>query len=104
MPRRLAASLVLLAVAACAGKSAPPPAPDAEGENLKVVASMVNATAIVAKCPDDTKLDAKAAQRAIQRLVGPCATVPGGRAHFSATLFPGGKIELASPEGNPAEG
>jgi len=104
MPQRSAALLVLVTVAACAGKGAPPPAPEPEGEDLKVVASIVNATAIVSKCPDDTRLDAKAAQRAIQRLVGPCATVPGGKAHFSATLFPGGRIELASPEGNPAEG
>ena len=46
----------------------------------------------------------RTAQDAIQKLVGPCAKVPGGKAHFSATLLPGGKIELASPSGDPAEG
>jgi hypothetical protein len=108
MPLRPAAGLFLLAVAACAGQGASPPAPqpepEPEGEDLKVVASIVNATAIVGKCPDDKRMNAKAAQLAIQRLVGPCATVPGGKAHFSATLYPGGRIELASPEGNPAGG
>lgn len=94
-----------LAVPACAGSHAPPPdqggpAPTAE----PILASGVNATVIVGKCPDASRMKVRTAQEAIQRLVGPCATVPGGRAHFSATLQPGGKIELASPEGNPAEG
>ena len=93
-----------LFAAACSGK----PAANAEsGEDAApepIVASGVNATVIVSKCPDAARVNVKAAQEAIQRLVGPCASVPGGRAHFSATLQPGGNIVLASPEGDPAEG
>jgi hypothetical protein len=44
------------------------------------------------------------ARDAIRKLVDPCATIPGGRAHFAATLKPDGTIELASPTGDPAEG
>lgn len=46
----------------------------------------------------------RAAQSTIHRLVDPCAGVPNGKAHFSATLLPGGRIELASPSGDPAGG
>ncbi len=59
---------------------------------------------LVNKCPDASRVNIRTAQDAIQRLVGPCAKVPGGSAHFSAKLMPGGRIELASPEGDPTEG
>jgi hypothetical protein len=97
-------ALAALFVAACAGKSVPPPEPAESAPAEGPVASGVNATVIVSKCPDAAHVNVKAAQDAIQRLVGPCASVPGGRAHFSATLQPGGNIVLASPEGDPAEG
>jgi len=66
--------------------------------------SYVNATVVVARCPDAKTMNNRAAQNTIHRLVDPCAGVPGGKAHFSATLLPGGRIELASPAGDPAEG
>ncbi len=66
--------------------------------------SLVNATSVVSACPDSKRMNTRAGANAINHLVEPCAAVPGGRAHFSATLLPGGKIELASPEGNPADG
>lgn len=97
-------ALALLVAAGCAGKPVPPAEPAEDGAGEGTVASGVNATVIVNKCPDAAHVNVKAAQDAIQRLVGPCASVPGGRAHFSATLQPGGNIVLASPEGNPAEG
>jgi len=59
---------------------------------------------IVEACPDSRQLDAKLANREIDELVGPCKKVPGGAAHFSATLMPGGRVELASPSGDPTEG
>ena len=59
---------------------------------------------IVEACPDSRKLDTKLANREIDELVGPCKKVPGGNAHFSATLLPGGRVELASPSGDPTEG
>lgn len=59
---------------------------------------------IVEACPDSPRLDTKLANREIDELVGPCKKVPGGNAHFSATLLPGGRVELASPSGDPTEG
>jgi len=59
---------------------------------------------IVEACPDSHKLDTKLANREIDELVGPCKKVPGGNAHFSATLLPGGRVELASPSGDTSEG
>lgn len=95
-----------LGVVACSGspRSAAVSEPAGESEPEQTVATGVNATVIVAKCPDVKRVKVRTAQDAIQKLVGPCATVPGGRAHFSATLMPGGRIELASPEGDKAEG
>ena len=62
---------------------------------------MVNASTVVSKnCPDGPKMNARAAQTTIQQLVSPCTAVPNGKAHFSATLLPGGHIELGSPDGN----
>src|SRR4051794_13517774 len=91
-----------LLVGACAGKPAAEPV---EGDGVvRHATSMVNATAVVASCPDARRMAAKTAADAINRLVEPCAKVPGGTAHFTATLLPGGKIQLASPEGKVADG
>jgi hypothetical protein len=79
------------------------PAEDAS-DLPRTATSMVNAQAIVSACPDARKMNAKAAADTINKLVEPCAKVPGGKAHFAATLLPGGKIELASPEGKVADG
>lgn len=91
-----------LLLAACAPKAAD--ATDAGGELPRTVTSMVDASAVISACPDGRRMNAKAAADAINKLVEPCAQVPGGKAHFAATLKPGGKIELAAPDGNPAEG
>lgn len=88
--------------------STPPPPPAAQheepkpapGEPISLVTSMV----IVEKCPDSKRLDTQLANKEIDELVGPCKKVPGGAAHFSATLLPGGRVELASPAGDPSEG
>jgi hypothetical protein len=92
-----------LLLGACAGKPASDPA-DATGDLPRTTTSMVNASAVVSACPDGRKMNAKAAADTINKLVEPCAQVPGGKAHFAATLLPGGKIELASPEGKVADG
>jgi hypothetical protein len=81
-----------------------PKASDAAADVPRTVTSMVDASAVIGACPDGRKMNAKAAADAINKLVEPCAQVPGGRAHFAATLLPGGKIELASPEGKVTEG
>jgi hypothetical protein len=90
---------------ACGGASAV--GPEAAGpadEAPRVKTSMVSASAVVSACPDGKRMNAKLAADTIQKLVDPCASVPGGKAHFSAALLPGGKIELAAPGGNAAEG
>lgn len=79
---------------------APPPPDAAAGEPISLVTSMV----VVGACPDSRRLDTRVANREIDELLGPCKKVPGGAAHFSATLVPGGRVELASPTGDPSEG
>lgn len=66
--------------------------------------SMVTSMVVVDACPASQKIDRRAATHEIEALVGPCQKVPGGAAHFSATLMPGGAVELASPTGDPATG
>jgi hypothetical protein len=55
-------------------------------------------------CPEQKRISNQQATREIEELVGPCTKVPGGAAHFSATLLPGGRIELASPSGDRDDG
>lgn len=92
-----------LGLGACAGAKAHP-AEDAVDDVPKTTTSLVNASSTVSACPDSKSMNARAATNAINQLVEPCVAVPGGRAHFSATLLPGGKVELASPQGNTADG
>lgn len=90
----------------CGPKAAPPPPaspPPAEHKDSAI--SLVSSVVVVDACPDYKKLDSKSATREIDELVGPCKKVPGGAAHFSATLVPGGRVELAAPSGDdPSEG
>jgi hypothetical protein len=65
---------------------------------------MVDASVVIGACPDARRMNAKAANNTITKLVERCTQVPGGKAHFSATLKPNGTIEIASPEGNVADG
>jgi hypothetical protein len=81
--------------------SPPEPAPaEAESPLQQLVTSFV----IIDACPDSHRINSKQANKEIDELVGPCKKVPGGAAHFSATLQPNGSVELASPEGNPDDG
>ncbi|HEU4612662.1 MAG TPA: hypothetical protein VFS15_11320, partial [Kofleriaceae bacterium] len=79
------------------GPPSPPPPDAAQSEPISLVTSMV----VVGACPDSRRLDTRVANREIDELLGPCKKVPGGAAHFSATLLPGGRVELASPAGDP---
>jgi hypothetical protein len=100
----LAPLALLISGGLLAGACADKPANDASGEVPHTVTSMVNASAVIAACPDARKMNAKLAADTVDKLVAPCAQVPGGKAHFSATLEPGGKISLAAPDGSVAEG
>ena len=93
-----AAPVALVLVASgglLAGACASTPAADVP----HAATSMVNASAVVDACPDARRMNAKAAADTINKLVEPCKQVPGGKARFTATLVPGGKIDLASPDG-----
>jgi hypothetical protein len=59
---------------------------------------------IVQKCPDAPKMNSRKAETALRQMLSPCDKVPGGSVHFAATLMPGGRIELASPSGEPDDG
>ena len=65
---------------------------------------LVSASTVVTDCPDAKWMQTRVAQRSIQKLVDPCVAIPGGKAHFSARLRPGGRIELTSPSGDADEG
>lgn len=102
-----AAAVVILVIAAC-GPQAPAAEPEPENAKEPVPVSapigLMNASVVLGSCPDGPRMDSRSANVAIQKLVEPCSKVPGGAAHFSATLLPGGRIELASPSGDKAAG
>lgn len=88
----------------CACSSQPPPGPAQPEEPAAPPLSLMNATVIAKTCPDVTRTNARAAESAIKKLVEPCTKIPGGDAHFTATMLPGGRIVLGSPDGDPTEG
>lgn len=94
------ASCAFLLLGACKTSSSTSPAAEAPESDV----SIVEAAVVVAECPDSKTMNARAAREAIRKLVDPCAAVPGGSAHFAATLMPDGRIALAAPSGDPAEG
>jgi hypothetical protein len=64
----------------------------------------VETSVVLGECEDSKTMNTRAAREAIRKLVDPCAAVPGGRAHFAATLLPDGRVRLAAPSGDPADG
>jgi hypothetical protein len=100
--------MIGVAVAGCWTGASPAIEKGSEGSGstpaVSAPISLVTSFVVVEQCPDSKKLDPKLAHREIDELVGPCKKVPGGAAHFSATLIPGGRVELASPSGDPAAG
>jgi hypothetical protein len=50
-------------------------------------------------CGKVANMNAKSAQRTMRQLVEACEEVPGGSAEFTATLWPDGRIELATVDG-----
>jgi hypothetical protein len=79
------------------GSKVAPPADAPPGPT----ASMIDVSAVVGHCPDDSKMNSRLADEAIRKLVEPCVKEPGGTARFSVTLKPGGVIELSPSEGAP---
>lgn len=101
MPLRTASLAALLALAAC---SSPKPAAQPAPEEAPTPMALMNVSVVATTCPQVTQHNARMAENAMRKLVEPCDKVPGGRAHFTATMLPGGRIELGSPEGDPTEG
>jgi hypothetical protein len=104
---------VAVSVAACSkhrGDTETPASPSPEAASSSASApvappiSLMHASAVVRDCPDAKWMHTGAAHKAIQKVIDPCIVVPGGKAHFSASLLPGGRIELASPTGDPDQG
>jgi hypothetical protein len=94
-----------MASVSCAGKAKPPEtAPKAsEGPPLSPVSQLVTSF-VVQDCPDVRKMNGQRAETALRQMLSTCDKIPGGRAHFAATLMPGGRIELASTSGDPNDG
>jgi hypothetical protein len=102
---KLTLIILLLSCACHRGPTSPPaepprPPPPPAGPQVSLVTSEV----VIEECANSKQLDSKRAAREVEELVGPCTKVPGGAAHFSATLRPDGSVELASPSGDPNEG
>ena len=103
MTHRLSAlAAVLMALASC--KSAKPAEPTKPPEPATPPIAMVHSSVVATSCPQVTQFNAKQAENAIRKLVEPCARIPSGVARFTATMLPGGQIQLGSPEGDPVEG
>ncbi len=94
--------VVVVALAACAASEQPAVSPEATASSPSgVAAQVVNATILTNGCRDLGMPAAKQAERAMDQLIEGCASVPGGKAQFEATLQPGGRIEIAGVAGQP---
>jgi hypothetical protein len=104
MIRTCSLGLLLLALGACTRAhepepaTAPAPSADSTTEDAPVV-GFVDATIMFTNCGKVANLNAKSAQRTMRQLVEACEEVPGGSAEFTATLWPDGRIELATLDG-----
>jgi hypothetical protein len=86
-----AALLVATAVGivGCASNPQSPPARPAQ---------IVNATILVNSCGELGKTSARLAESAMYQLVEGCTSVPGGSVQFSATLVPGGRVDIQAAD------
>ncbi|AKT43924.1 hypothetical protein [Chondromyces crocatus] len=100
--RSMAFAALLLMLASC--KKAKPAEPPKPPEPTAPPLALVSASVVATSCPQVTQYNARAAENAIRKLVEPCTQIPGGAAHFTATMLPGGQIQLASKEGDPVGG
>ena len=101
--RGFALVVLVAASGACGPKAAPetaPPSSPSAPEPAPVVsARMVNATVLANGCRELGPSSARLAESAMYRLIEGCSSVPGGKAEFSATLQPGGRVEITSASG-----
>ena len=85
---------------ASATGAAPVPGSGSATAPSSEVQSLDTSSVTLDACPDSKQMSSKLASREVEELVGPCTSIPGGAAHFSATLLPNGRVELASPSGD----
>jgi hypothetical protein len=84
---------VLLAwLVSCGPKEPPATAPSVQ---------MVSATVLANSCQTLGNKSAKLAEATMAQLVEGCLSVPGGGAQFSATLEPGGLVQITAAPGQP---
>jgi hypothetical protein len=62
---------------------------------------MVTATVLTNSCQALGSKSAKLAEATMAQLVEGCSSVPGGGAQFSATLEPGGLVQITAAPGQP---
>ena len=95
-----------VALVACGSKTPPasstPESAPSSTPSSTPNARIVGATVLANECATFGKANAKLAEDAMSRLVEGCTSIPGGSTRFVATLQPGGRIEIAPVEGQPA--
>jgi hypothetical protein len=98
-----AVAILAVALAACGPKEPPvaPPAPATHAASPGRAAQVVNATILANGCRDLGPSAARLAEGAMYQLIEGCASVPGGKAQFEATLQPGGRIQILGVAGQP---
>jgi len=96
-------AFVVVATVSCA-RTKPPEAVGTASASDEPPVSQIVTSFVVLACPDARKMNAQRAETALRQILSPCDKVPGGRAHFAATLMPGGRIALASAPGDPSDG
>lgn len=80
----------------------PSPAPSAApAPTPSPAAQVVNATILTNGCQALGASNARLAERAMYQLIEGCASVPGGKAQFEATLQPGGRVAISAVPGQP---
>jgi hypothetical protein len=93
-----------IALVSCARSPEPihnnaPVASSSSDEDSNLPIGMVDATIMFTDCSVRSDMNTKLAQKTMRQLVEACNEVPGGTAQFSATLNPGGRIELSTVDG-----
>jgi hypothetical protein len=89
---RAKASVLFAWLISCGPKGPPASGPSAQ---------MVTATVLANSCQTLGSKSAKLAEATMAQLVEGCSSVPGGGAQFSATLEPGGLVQIAAAPGQP---
>jgi hypothetical protein len=95
---RLVAAVIAITTACACAPQRPTASPNTEAPPGRA-AQIVNATIMTNGCQKLGTTSAQLAERAMYDLVEDCRSVPGGNAHFGATLEPGGRIEITSVRG-----